>query len=158
MNSELRELYQEIILDHNRHPRNFAAMGDASRQVKADNPLCGDRLQLYVKLEAGRIADISFQGTGCAISMASASMLTERVKGATVQEAEAMVETVHDLLTREPPPESTTELGELEALAGVRKYPMRVKCATLSWHALKSALGGEPSPAVVTSESDGGRP
>jgi nitrogen fixation NifU-like protein len=158
MNSELRDLYQEIILDHNRHPRNFAAMGDASRQVEADNPLCGDRLRLYVKLEAGRIADISFQGTGCAISMASASMLTERVKGATVQEAEAMVAAVHDLLTGEPPPEPTKELGELEALAGVRKYPMRVKCATLGWHALKSALGGEPPPAVVTTESDRGKP
>jgi len=158
MNSELGELYQEILLDHNRHPRNFAAMAGASHRVEADNPLCGDRLQLYVKLEADRIADISFQGTGCAISIASASMLTERLKGAPLQEAETMFETVHDLLTREPPPDVAADLGELAALAGVRRYPMRVKCATLSWHALKAVLGEDTSPAVVTTESDRGRP
>jgi nitrogen fixation NifU-like protein len=158
MNSDLGELYQEILLDHNRHPRNFAALDDASRRVEADNPLCGDRLQLYVRLEADRIADISFEGTGCAISIASASMLTERLKGATRREAEAMIETVHELLTRGQPPGAAADLGELAALAGVRKYPMRVKCATLSWHALKAALDAGSSPGVVTTETGGGRP
>ncbi|MGD2074017.1 MAG: SUF system NifU family Fe-S cluster assembly protein [Gammaproteobacteria bacterium] len=154
MNGDLGDLYQEIILDHNRRPRHLGAMADASRSVEADNPLCGDRLRLYLKLEGDRIVDISFEGCGCAISMASASMLTERLQGATVQEAEALFESVHDLLTREPPPEVSADLGELEALAGVRRYPMRVKCATLSWHALKAALS-EERPRSVSTESQG---
>jgi nitrogen fixation NifU-like protein len=158
MNGDLGELYQEIILDHNRRPRHFHAMDDASRAVEADNPLCGDHLKLYLKIEAGRILDISFEGAGCAISMASASMLTDRLQGATVAQAEEMFETLHDLLTREPPPEVSSELGELGALAGVRRYPMRVKCATLSWHALKAALSGEGGPEAVTTESEGERP
>ncbi len=153
MNGELAELYQEILLDHNRHPRNYYAMADASRYVEADNPLCGDRLQLYVKLAENRIVDISFRGAGCAISIASASMLTDRLKGVSVREAEALFQTVHDLLTREPPPEVDADLGELASLMGVRRYPMRVKCATLGWHALKAALAEEPSPAVVNTES-----
>lgn len=157
MNGDLRELYQEIILDHNRRPRHLHAIADASRRVAADNPLCGDQLQLYLKLEADRIVDISFEGSGCAISIASASMLTERLKGKTVQEAAALFETVHDLFTRQPPPDVTEDLGELGALAGVRRYPMRVKCATLSWHALKAALSDEPPPAAVTTESERGR-
>lgn len=150
MNSDLAELYQAILLDHNRHPRNFRAMKDATRSVEADNPLCGDRLRLYLKLEGERITDVSFQGTGCAISMASASMLTGRIKGATVSDAEGLFDTIHDLLTSEQPRAGQDDVGELEALSGVLKYPMRVKCATLSWHALKAALEGEPKESVTT--------
>lgn len=151
MNEELEDLYQEIILDHNRHPANFRAMDDADRSVEADNPLCGDRLRLFVKLDGDRIEDISFQGSGCAISVASASLLTERLKGATVGEAEDLFETVHRVLTQEHPEADEAALGSLAALAGVRRYPMRVKCATLSWHALKAALSGGPA-GPVTSE------
>lgn len=150
MNSDLSELYQEIILEHNRHPRNYRAMTDADRRVEADNPLCGDRLQLYLKLEGDRVVDISFQGSGCAISIASVSMLTERLKGATVREAKDLFEVIHDLMTGKQPPEAPLDLGELEALIGVRKYPMRVKCATMSWHALKAALSGDRSETVTT--------
>lgn len=152
MNGELGDLYQEIILDHNRHPRNFRAMADESRSVAADNPLCGDRLKLYLKLEGDRIVDISFEGSGCAISMASVSMLTERLKGATVAQAEGLFETVHALLTNEDPPAEPMDLGELEVLAGVHQYPMRVKCATLGWHALKAALATGRVKRVVSTE------
>jgi nitrogen fixation NifU-like protein len=139
-NEDLEDLYQETILDHNRHPSNFRPMGDATRSVEADNPLCGDRLQLFLKIDGDRIADISFVGSGCAISVASASMLTERLKGATLAEAEGLFEAVHAVLTGGPAQAHAPQLGNLEALAGVRRYPMRVKCATLSWHALKAAL------------------
>ena len=151
MSDELDDLYQEIILDHNRRPANFRPMPDADRTVEADNPLCGDRLSLFLKLDGGRIADISFQGSGCAISVASASLLTERLKGATVAEAEALFGTMHAVLTGEHEPDPD-RLGSLAALAGVRRYPMRVKCATLSWHALKAALGGEGAEGVVSTE------
>jgi nitrogen fixation NifU-like protein len=151
MSDELANLYQEIILDHNRHPRNFGAMEGASRMVEADNPLCGDHLRLYLKREGDRIVDLSFEGAGCAISIASVSMLTEQLKGTTVRQAEALFEAVHDLLTGEPP-RAPSDLGELEALAGVRRYPMRVKCATLGWHALKAALTPEHVQQVVTTE------
>jgi len=153
MTDELDDLYQEIILDHNRHPANFRPMPDAHRTVEADNPLCGDQLTLFLKLDGGRIADISFQGNGCAISVASASLLTERLTGATVAEAEALFETMHAVLTGAPGHDpDAEELGSLAALAGVRRYPMRVKCATLSWHALKAALGGEGAEGVVSTE------
>lgn len=153
MTDELDDLYQEIILDHNKHPANFRPMPDADRTVEADNPLCGDRLTLYLKLDDGRIADISFQGSGCAISVASASLLTERLKGATVAEAEALFETMHAVLTGEHGhAHNTDDLGSLAALAGVRRYPMRVKCATLSWHALKAALGGDGAEGFVSTE------
>jgi nitrogen fixation NifU-like protein len=150
---ELDDLYQEIILDHNKHPANFRPMLDADRTVEADNPLCGDRLTLYLKRDGERIADLSFQGNGCAISVASASLLTERLKGATVAEAEALFEVMHALLTGEARHEHGDEdLGSLAALAGVRQYPMRVKCATLSWHALKAALGGGSAEDIVSTE------
>lgn len=151
MSSDLAELYQEIILDHNHRPRNFRVIADADRRIEAFNPLCGDRLTLYLKLEGDRIADISFQGEGCAISMASVSMLSERLKGMNVGDAQALFETVHQLLTSEQHQAMPEDLGELEALAGVRKYPMRIKCATLSWHALKAALNHE-RPDMVTTE------
>jgi nitrogen fixation NifU-like protein len=150
MNADLADLYQELILDHNRHPNNFRDMPNATRSVEADNPLCGDRLRLFVRLEGDRIADISFQGSGCAISVASASLLTERLMGATRAEAEALFEAVHELLTAEHPPADEVALDKLMALAGVRRYPMRVKCATLSWHALRAALQSESSDRVST--------
>lgn len=146
----IQELYQELILEHNRHPRNFYAMTDASRSIVADNPICGDRLQLNLKVEANRITDISFEGSGCAISMASVSMLTERVKGKTVEEAKKIFAAVHSLLTGEPPSESQIALGDLEVLRGVCNYPMRIKCASLSWHALNAALEEEQSRIITT--------
>jgi nitrogen fixation NifU-like protein len=150
MNADLEDLYQEIILDHNRSPANFRPMEDASRRIEADNPLCGDRLELFLQLEEDRIADISFQGHGCAISVASASLLTERLKGATLTEAAHWFETVHKMLTSDAPKSNENDLGNLAALAGVRRYPMRVKCATLSWHALKAALTGDENGSVTT--------
>lgn len=151
MNGDLSDLYQELILDHNRHPSNFREMPDATRSVEADNPLCGDRLRLYVRLEGERIADISFQGSGCAISVASASLLTERLMGATLAEAESLFEEMHELLTAPDPSVDEASLDKLMALGGVRRYPMRVKCATLSWHALRAVL--EPGGAGrVTTE------
>ena len=151
------DLYQEIILDHNRHPRNFGALAQADRKVEGYNPLCGDRVTVFLKLGEGdgRIDDISFEGSGCAISTASASLMTEALKGRTVAEAEELFQKVHALLAgREPaaphgtdasadphdPDDPFGEVGKLAALAGVRNYPMRVKCATLAWHALHSAL------------------
>lgn len=134
------DLYQEIILDHSKRPRNFHIMEDATSRAEGYNPLCGDRLQLFVKMENGRVADASFKGSGCAISTASASLMTESLKGKTREEAMALMERFHDLLTRESP--VTSELGKLAVFCGVRDYPARVKCATLCWHTLKSALEG----------------
>ena len=150
MSDELEDLYQEIILDHNRRPLNFRTMADADRVVEADNPLCGDRLTLFLRLEGERIADISFEGSGCAISVASASMLTQRLKGATVTEAGRLFARVHAVLTEPAALVDEAALGDLAALAGVRRYPMRVKCATLSWHALKAALEGGGDGLVTT--------
>jgi nitrogen fixation protein NifU and related proteins len=148
--SEMNELYQELILDHKRHPRNFRDMPDATRVVDGHNPLCGDQLRLFVKLVDGRVEDVSFIGVGCAISMASASMLTEAVKGTSVEEAQRLFAEMHDLLTTAHPRTDPAELGSLGVLAGVHEYPMRVKCATLSWHTLDAALSsGEES---VTTE------
>ena len=140
MSDMLMDLYREVILDHNRDPRNFGELKEANRVVEGVNPLCGDRMTLYVKTTAdGKVDDVCFTGTGCAISVASASLMTERVKGLGIDEALELFELVHDVLTgkREPDP---TELDKLAALAGVRQYPSRVKCASLGWHALKTAL------------------
>jgi nitrogen fixation NifU-like protein len=139
--NELRELYREVILDHNRHPRNFGELAQADRVVEGVNPLCGDRLTLYVKLAGDKIEDIAFKGTGCAISVASSSLMTERVKGRSVADSMALFEKIHDMLTGTSMP-SAEELDKLVALAGVREYPSRVKCASLGWHALHSALAG----------------
>jgi nitrogen fixation NifU-like protein len=147
---DLRDLYQELILDHSRHPANFRAMPEATRSVEGDNPLCGDPLRLYVRFQGERIADISVEGSGCAISVASASLLTERVKGKTVAAPEALFHRVHRMLTGEVQAADEAELGELAARAGVRPFPMRVKCATLSWHALRAALQGEATEQVST--------
>jgi nitrogen fixation NifU-like protein len=151
MCGDLEELYKEVILDHNRHPRNFREMPDATRTVEGYNPLCGDVLRLYLKLDGDRIEDVSFQGRGCAISVASASLLTERLKGGTVDEAEHLFDAVHDVLTSDKPAADAAMLGKLASLAGVRKYPMRIKCATLSWHTLKAALKSD-HPVPVTTE------
>jgi nitrogen fixation NifU-like protein len=150
MNGELSDLYQELILDHKRHPRNFRDMPDATRAVDGHNPLCGDQLRLFVKLEDGRINDISFIGAGCAISTASASMLTEALKGKTVDEAEALFESMHDLLTHDHSQVDPATLGKLGVLSGVRDYPTRVKCATLSWHVLKAAIDSDGTDSVTT--------
>jgi nitrogen fixation NifU-like protein len=147
--SELSDLYQEVILDHNRRPRNFRTIDDASRQQEGYNPLCGDRLTLYVTLDGDRIADVAFQGTGCAISKASASLLTETVKGKTVAEARELFEKFHDMVTSSPETEAA-DLGKLSVLSGVREYPTRVKCASLAWHTLKAAVSGETDTAVTT--------
>jgi len=139
--SDLRELYQEVILDHNKRPRNFHAIDRPTRVAKGHNPLCGDRLTLYVRIDGDRIADVGFEGSGCAISKASASLMTEAVKGKTVVEAEALFDRFHDLVTSPPDePVSTNGLGKLAVFAGVREYPARVKCASLAWHTMKNAV------------------
>jgi nitrogen fixation NifU-like protein len=137
--ADLNDLYQEVILDHNRRPRNFHALADANHTAEGYNPLCGDRLTLYLKVDGGVVTDVSFEGAGCAISKASASLMTDAVKGKTVAEAEALFERFHRMVTT-PPEESVEDLGKLSALAGVREFPVRVKCASLAWHTLKAAM------------------
>lgn len=149
--SELTDLYQEVILDHNRRPRNFRAMEAASRTQQGYNPLCGDRLTLYVKLDGDRIGDVSFQGTGCAISKASASLMTDAVKGKTVKEARAIFDRFHEMVTS-PPEAAVPEIGKLAVLAGVREFPTRVKCASLAWHTLKAAVADSDNKAPVSTE------
>jgi nitrogen fixation NifU-like protein len=149
---ELADLYRDVILDHNRQPRNFGVLDPATASVEGYNPLCGDRLTLTLRMDADRIADIRFDGQGCAISTASASLMTEAVKGRTRDEALAVFERVHRLLTDDAAP-LDEELGKLAALSGVREFPARVKCASLCWHTLASALQTrEPQalPAVST--------
>src|SRR5262245_47196644 len=146
MSSNLQELYQEMILDHNRRPRNFRVI-EGGRKSEGYNPLCGDRLTVYLRVEDGRIQDASFQGSGCAISKASASMMTDSVKGKTLQEAEALFERFHEMVTGQGPQGGHDDLGKLSVLAGVRQFPIRVKCATLPWHALRAAV--EASNEVV---------
>lgn len=141
---ELRDLYQEVIVDHSRRPRNFRAIEDADATAEGYNPLCGDKVRLYLKLDGDVIRDVAFQGSGCAISTASASLLTETLKGKTREKAEELFEGFHKLVTGAGAPGK--ELGKLAVLAGVREYPMRVKCATLVWHTLRAALKGERQP------------
>jgi nitrogen fixation NifU-like protein len=147
--NELQELYREVILDHNREPRNFGTLEPADKVVEGVNPLCGDKMTLYVRMNGDKIEDIRFQGTGCAISVASSSLMTERVKGMSVRQSLELYETVHDMLTTSGQ-ERSQQLEKLEALAGVREFPSRVKCASLAWHALKAALTG--SNGQVTTE------
>jgi len=145
MLDDLRDLYQEVVFDHNRNPRNFRVIEDADRTIEGFNPLCGDRITLYIKLDGDRITDVSFQGQGCAISTASASLMTEIVKGKTIQEAEKLFQAFHKIVTGQDDDLKLEELGKLAVLAGVRQYPSRIKCATLAWHSLESALKGEQS-------------
>jgi len=149
---ELNDLYRDVILDHNRRPRNFGNLDSADASVEGFNPLCGDHLTLRLKLHDDTISDIRFEGQGCAISTASASLMTEAVKGKRREEALALFERVHQLLTDDSAPDPS-ELGKLAALSGVREYPARVKCASLCWHTLASALKAadlKSLPAVST--------
>jgi len=150
--SDLRELYQELIIDHNRRPRNFYVMEDATQHMNGFNPLCGDKMTVYLKVKNNTVEKASFQGTGCAISMASASLMTESLIGKTVEEAETIFQTFHTLMTGACDTSSHNHLGKLNVLSGVRDYPARVKCATLAWHAMHAALSNE-HPDSVTTES-----
>lgn len=143
---DLADLYRDVIVDHNRNPRNFRPIPDADRHAEGFNPLCGDRLTLYVKLDGDTISDVAFQGSGCAISVASASLLTESIKGRSVPDAERLFEAVHDLLTRDDAVVDVAAIGKLGALSGVREFPARVKCASLCWHTLDAALHREAAP------------
>lgn len=145
MDQNLRELYQEIILDHSRHPRHFGALAEANHVAEGHNPLCGDKVKVYLKVdENDRIADVAFEGKGCAISVASASLMTELLQGRSVGEAERMMGGFLHLVKGEDGPGLDSEDKErLEVMAGVSAFPMRVKCATLAWHAMKAALDGE---------------
>jgi nitrogen fixation NifU-like protein len=134
----VHDLYQETILDHSKRPRNCHAMEDANRRAEGYNPLCGDKLKLFLKVEDGIVKDVSFVGSGCAISTASASLMTESLKGKSQEEAMALLDKFHELLTTDTP--VSKDLGKLVVFCGVREYPARVKCATLAWHTLKSAL------------------
>jgi nitrogen fixation NifU-like protein len=139
---DLNDLYREVIVDHNRSPRNFRRMENPTRSADGHNPLCGDKLTLYLKLNNGVIDDVSFEGSGCAISTASASLMTEALKGRTEAEAEALFKKFHALITEEGDAEDP-DLGKLAVLTGVRQYPSRIKCAVLCWHAMHAALHGE---------------
>ncbi len=147
--ADASELYQSIILDHNRAPRNFRVMELADRSAEGYNPLCGDQLKVWIKLDGDRIADVSFQGSGCAISKASASLMTTVVKGKTVADAEKIFESFHRMVTGQGGPADDLP-AKLAVFAGVREFPARVKCASLSWHALKSALDGQRDTQIST--------
>ena len=139
--SDLRDLYQEVILDHNRRPRNFRRLECADRTCEGFNPLCGDRLTLFLELNGDRIADVTFEGTGCAISRASASLMTDALKGKTITEADALFDRFHQLVPSDPETVPDIDgLGKLAVFAGVREHPSRIKCATLSWHTLRAAV------------------
>lgn len=144
---ELRDLYQEVILDHNKKPRNFGVLEGATHEADGHNPLCGDELHVSLVLDGDRVSDVRFEGSGCAISTASASLMTESVKGRTRQEAERLFEGFHELLTGDPSrlERASASLGKLAVFQGVREFPVRVKCATLSWHTLRAALEGGDS-------------
>ena len=147
--SELRDLYQEVILDHHKRPRNYRAMEDATRHAQGHNPLCGDRVTIFVRMTGDKVEDVSFQGSGCAISKASASLMTDALKGKTVGEARELFEQFHDMITSNPetPP---ADLGKLSVLAGVREFPTRIKCASLAWHTMKAAVASDTAAPVST--------
>ena len=141
--SDLRELYQQVILDHNKNPRNFHEMADATSHIEGYNPLCGDHYTVFVRVEGDTIREVSFTGNGCAISKASASVMSSTVKGKSKAEAESLFDTFHRLVTGDTSGLSAADLGRLAAFSGVSEFPARVKCATLAWHTLKSALEGK---------------
>lgn len=145
--SELRELYQQVILDHNKTPRNYGKLENANRRQEGFNPLCGDHLHVYLRLEGERIEEVRFEGEGCAISRASASLMTAAVKGRTVTEARELFDRFHQMVTSDvSEPVDREGLGKMAVFAGVREYPMRVKCAILPWHTVRSALDGGQAP------------
>ncbi|HZR09253.1 MAG TPA: SUF system NifU family Fe-S cluster assembly protein [Myxococcales bacterium] len=146
MSEGLRDLYQEVVLDHGRKPRNFRKPEGANRRAEGVNPLCGDQITVYLTLVGDRIEDIGFEGVGCAISKASASMMTGAVKNRTRAEVEALFEQVHAMLTEGPDKVDLGKLGKISALSGVWEFPARVKCASLAWHTLRSALDGASTP------------
>ena len=156
--SAANQLYQEVILDHNRRPRNFGALDNPTRTTRGHNPLCGDRLTLYLVLSGDRIVDVAFEGSGCAISKASASLMTDAVKGKTVAEARDLFDAFHAMITSDPttPLEDLStearsakvDLGKLSVFAGVREFPTRIKCASLAWHTMKAAVAGSSSSVV----------
>lgn len=148
--SEMRELYQEMILDHHRHPRNFGKLPTANRHAEGFNPLCGDRVTVYLLIEGDRIADVSFEGSGCAICTASCSLMTEAIKGMTLAEAETLFGRFHDLLTDDAVAVDHEALGKLAVFEGVREFPVRVKCATLPWHAFRAAAHQTVNQSVTT--------
>lgn len=148
--TDLQDLYQELILDHGRRPRNFRPMEAATRSAEGYNPLCGDKIKIYVKMTGDTVEDISFEGVGCAISTASASIMTETLKGKSRAEAEELFQTFHDLVTGQDAQLDAPELGKLAVFSGVSEFPIRVKCATLSWHTLRAALDGQGD--VVSTE------
>jgi len=142
--SDLRELYQELIIDHSKRPRNFKVLETANRKLEGYNPLCGDKITLFLELEHDRVKNVSFQGSGCAISTASASVMTESVKGKTLADVEALFEVFHQMVMGKPPAAGNApELGKLVVFSGVSEFPARVKCATLAWHTLHAALQGK---------------
>ena len=145
---DLQDLYQEVVMDHNRRPRNFRKPDGANRQAEGFNPLCGDQVTVYLTVEGNVIADVGFQGVGCAISKASASMMTETLKGLSLDDAGKVFDEFHSMITQED--FDADALGDAELLAGVSRYPARIKCATLSWHALNSALGDNGMEVVST--------
>ena len=141
MSSDLRELYQSVILDHNKHPRNFCKPACTNRSAEGVNPLCGDQLTVYLDVEDGIVKDVGFSGTGCAISTASASLMTQTIKGMKIEEAERLFKGFREMVTSDPQSDSPDkDLGKLSVFSGVREFPMRVKCATLAWHAMSEAL------------------
>jgi nitrogen fixation NifU-like protein len=152
--SDLRDLYQEVILDHNRRPRNFGVLEAANRRAVGHNPLCGDRLTVFIRVQDDRVADISFQGSGCAISKASASLMTDSVKGKTIDEADALFDGFHHMVTATGVSPDTTHLGKLAVLAGVSDFPTRVKCASLAWHTLHAALHHPDSEVTTEDETE----
>lgn len=151
---DLKDLYRDVIVDHNRQPRNFGKLAPADAQADGHNPLCGDRLTVYANLDGDRISEVRFDGSGCAISVASASLLTEAVKGKRLAEVQELFEDVHALLTRHDAAVDPAKLGKLAALSGVREFPARVKCASLCWHTLNAALDNRAgaAPAAVSTE------
>jgi nitrogen fixation protein NifU and related proteins len=151
MSGDLSELYQQVILDHNKRPRNRGKLPTANRVAHGDNPTCGDLCNVYLRLEGDRIAEITFDGSGCAISQASASLMTTLLKGRTGPEAEALFQDFHHIVTTGEAPEEISDLG---AFAGVHTFPARIKCATLGWHAALSALHGDPTPTTTESHKD----
>ncbi len=151
MTDALRELYQEVILDHNRRPHNFRELADANRKAEGYNPLCGDRLTVFLRLDGDVVREAAFLGSGCAISKASASLMTDSVKGKTVRQAKSLFEAFHRMVTSDASTEpDTSSLGKLAVLSGVRAFPARVKCASLAWHTLNAALAAEAAEPVTT--------